>query len=128
LLNPPTATRCDCGWDFASQALSPSAAHAEAQKYVQYALRSWQFPLMVWASQLIFAVSMMVIPQLAPVGLLLMLGQFVLIVYGLSFGLKALSKGRTSLSLSQRRSAIFGVALSSGTILLIAGFTLYKSF
>jgi hypothetical protein len=128
LISPATATHCDCGWDFTSNSLTPAAAWAESRKYARYPLYSWLFPLIAWTSQLVFALSVAVLPDVAvALGFAITIAQFVLIVYGLYFGMKALTAARTTISSGQRTAAIVGVVLSSGTILLIVGAAVYRS-
>jgi hypothetical protein len=119
LFTLPTATICDCGWDFAAGKLQSGAAHAESEKYTRYAQRGWLYPVIGWVSQIILTLSLRGISGLAALWLLAAVVQFVLIVAGFYFGLKASMAGRAYLSPGQRGAAMVGVILSGGTIILI---------
>ena len=89
---------------------------------------SWLCPVIAWASQILFVLTLSGVPGLGGFWLLMMVVQFVLIIAGLYLGAKVLALGSLSVAPSSWWAALLGVVLSGGTILLIAGLAVANSF
>jgi len=82
---------------------------------------SWLFPLLAWGSQIVFTITLRHASGFA-MGIfwtLVAVIQFVLLVAGLSLGIRVLSQGRSAVSRGAWIGAWLGVVLSGGTFLLI---------
>jgi hypothetical protein len=86
-----------------------------------YARFSWLCPLLAWGSQVVSALTLRGVPDLGVFWLLLCIIQIGLLGAGLYLGITVLVSGRANLSSNGRGSAILGVVLSGGTILLVLG-------
>lgn len=80
---------------------------------------SWLCPVAAWASQIILTFAWYGITGLGLFWAVAAVVQFILIIAGLYLGLKVVSLGRSTMKPGVWLSAIMGVVLSAGTILLI---------
>jgi hypothetical protein len=128
LINPAGAVRCDCGWDFARHAQPAALAEMSRRKYQRYARRSWAWPAMAFACQVVFMLVLNVAGEPAPIGMWLVLLQGIAFMLGLYFGLKAVLDGWRSLSKLGRFEAVFGLVVCGGMTAVFLIVSVVESF